>query len=189
MERTTLPGFVEPLRRLPLQKRKELIANNHRYYRCLAAGHYNKDCPNSRACGVEGCSSINHSRYLHESTPQHTDRVPSQLRVEAPPFRQEEHSHSETRVTDLALVNSHPREQTHSTNHTDHVSLMILPALISNGKKELKVNVMLDPCSTSSHISEAAAEELELQGQALDLTIAGTGGAEIRTRSHRVDCQ
>jgi len=39
---------------------------------------------------------------------------------------------------------------------------MILPALITNGDKELTVNVMLDPCSTSSYISEDAAEELGL---------------------------
>ena len=50
-----------------------------------------------------------------------------------------------------------PREQTHNTSHAEHVSLMILPALISNGNKGLRVNVMLDPCSTSSYISEEAA--------------------------------
>lgn len=65
--------------------------------------------------------------------------------------------------------------------------MMILSALISNGKKELKDNVMLDPCSTSSYISEAAAEELGLQGQALNFTIAGTGGMEIRTRSCQIE--
>ena len=42
---------------------------------------------------------------------------------------------------------------------------MILPAMISSRNKELRVNVMLDPCSTSSYISEDAAEELELQWQ------------------------
>ena len=46
---------------------------------------------------------------------------------------------------------------------------------------------MLDPCSTSSYISEDAAEELELQGQELNLTIAGTGGTEVKTRSRRVE--
>ena len=45
---------------------------------------------------------------------------------------------------------------------------------------------MLDPCSTSSYISEDAAEELELQGQELNLTIAGTGGTEVKTQSRRV---
>ena len=42
---------------------------------------------------------------------------------------------------------------------------MISPALISNGNKELSVNVMLDPCSTSSYISEEATEEIELLGR------------------------
>ena len=46
---------------------------------------------------------------------------------------------------------------------------------------------MLDPCSTSSYISEEAAEELELHGQELNLTIAGTGGVEVKTRSRRVE--
>ena len=64
---------------------------------------------------------------------------------------------------------------------------MILPAMISNGNKELWVNVMLDPCSTSSYISEDAAEELELQGQELNLTIAGTGRTEVKAQSRRVN--
>ena len=64
---------------------------------------------------------------------------------------------------------------------------MIVPALISNEKKGLRVNVMLEPCSTSSYISEEAAEELELYGQELNLTIAGTGGVEVKTRSRRVE--
>ena len=46
---------------------------------------------------------------------------------------------------------------------------------------------MLDSCLTSSFNSEEAAEELQLHGQALNLTIAGTGRPEIRTRSGRVE--
>ena len=64
---------------------------------------------------------------------------------------------------------------------------MVLPAIISDGQKKLKVNVMLDQCSTSSYISEHAAGELELQGQSLNLTIAGTGGTAIQKRSRRVE--
>lgn len=44
---------------------------------------------------------------------------------------------------------------------------------------------MLDPCSTSSYISEEAAEELELHGQELNLTIAGTGRVEVKTCSNQ----
>ena len=88
---------------------------------------------------------------------------------------------------DPAPVNLNTQEQTHNTTHLEHVSLMILLAMISNGNKELRVNVMLDPCSTSSYISDDDAEELELHGQELNLTIAGTGGTEVKTRSRRVD--
>ena len=158
-----------------------MIRNANRCYRCLAAGHHSKECPNAKRCGVDGCLSTNHSSYLHESTSHHlTDRSQGQLHVGASPFRPEEQPNPEPRTpqatgastSDPAPVNLNPREQTHNTSHVEHVSLMILPALISNGKKELRVNVMLDPCSTSSYVSEDAAEELELHGQELNLTIA-----------------
>jgi hypothetical protein len=57
---------------------------------------------------------------------------------------------------------------------------MVIPALVSNGNRELKVNVMLDPCPISSYLSEEAAEELGLHGQNVNLTIVGTGGIEIQ---------
>ena len=87
-------------------------------------------------------------------------------------FRPEEQPNLEPRtlqatgvsIRDTAPVTSNlnPREQTHNNSHVEHLSLMILPAMINNGNKELRVNVMLDPCSTSSYVSEDATEELEL---------------------------
>ena len=65
---------------------------------------------------------------------------------------------------------------------------MVLPAIIGNGVKKLKVNVMLDPCSTGSYITECAAEELQLKGERQTLTISGTGGTEIEKQSKRVHC-
>ena len=191
------PWVCKAFKELPVMKRKELIGNANRCYRCLAAGHHSKECPNAKRCGVEGCLSTNHSSYLHEKTPHHltADGSQGQLHVDASPFRPEEQPNPERRslqatgvnTNDPAPVNLNSREQTHNTSHVEHVSLMILPALISNGNKELRVNVMLDPCSTSSYISEEATEELELHGQELNLTIAGTGGAEVKTRSRRVE--
>ena len=57
---------------------------------------------------------------------------------------------------------------------------MVLPAVIKNDKKELKANVMLDPCSTGSYVTEAAAGELQLNGETHDLTISGTGGSQVK---------
>jgi len=151
----------------------------------------------SKRCGVNGCTSTSHSSYLHDKTLGKTgDWSHDQLRSDAPPFRPLEQPGSGVGASQGTGVSANgstseqqqnPREQTYSTRHTERVSLMILPALISNGNKELRVNVMLDPCSTSSYISEEAAEELELHGQTLNLTIAGTGGTEIRKCSRQVE--
>ena len=59
--------------------------------------------------------------------------------------------------------------------------------MIRNGNKSLTVNVMLDNCSTGSYVSEAAAEELMLQGKSQQLTIFGTGGSEVKKSSRQVD--
>ena len=58
------------------------------------------------------------------------------------------------------------------TQRADYISLMVLPAIIKNGERELKVNVMLDPCSTGSYVTEAAAEEQQLNGEMYDLTVS-----------------
>lgn len=63
---------------------------------------------------------------------------------------------------------------------------MVLPAVIKNEERELKVNVMLDPCSTGSYVTEAAAEELQLNGETYDLTISGTGGTQVKKQFKQV---
>ena len=45
---------------------------------------------------------------------------------------------------------------------------------------------MLDPCSTGSYVTEAAAEELQLNGEVHDLTISGTGGSRVKKQSKQV---
>ena len=153
-----------------------------------------------RVCGVGECKSTRHSCYLYEtaprrsdghnrSPPEHTDqqadgnqpgtndasREGSQLRSDVPTFNQQRAS------------NESSRERGHKTGTADSVLLMILPAFISNGSRELRVNVMLDPCSMSSYVSESAAEELGIRGQSVTLTISGTGGTEITRQSSRVE--
>ena len=84
-------------------------------------------------------------------------------------------------------INFQSQERTHNTMKVENVSLMVMPALVSNGKKELKINVMLNPCSTNSYVTEKAAEELGLRGESINLIIAGTGGIKIQKRSRRVE--
>ena len=48
---------------------------------------------------------------------------------------------------------------------------------------------MLDSCSTGTYVTEAAAEELGLQGESQSLTISGTGGSMVKKRSRQVEFQ
>ena len=143
-----------------MSERKGVIARSGRCFRCLAAGRQSKACRNPRRCGVNGCRSDNHSRYLHSSLMQQ-DKPTSESSPEKV-------------------------ERSHSTHQAAQVSLMVLPAYIVNENVKLKVNVMLEPCSTGSYITENAAEELRLQGHAQTLTISGTGGTETVKQSRRV---
>ena len=64
------PWVCKAFKELPVKKRKELIGIANRCFRCLAAGHHSRECPNVKRCGVDGYLSTNHSSYLHESTHQ-----------------------------------------------------------------------------------------------------------------------
>ena len=144
---------------LPVASRKELIAKSGRCFRCLASDHHSKNCSRKIPCGIDDCKSITHSRYLHDPIVKPRDGGGS---------RDEAHNGT---------------HQTHSSQ-IEKVSLMVLPGVISsvNTREKLKVNIMLDPCSTGSYISESAAEELKLRGHNQHLTISGTGGAEVSRR-------
>ena len=169
------PWVCEAFKRLPVTKRKELIAKSGRYFRCLASGHHRRRCSRTVPCGIDGCKSVTHSRYLHQSNRNPTDN--------------ESNNSNPLNGAEQPNENENATSSTFTTNQIDKVSLMVLPGLISNPnqKKKVNVNIMLDPCSTGSYISEHAAEELKLQGRTQHLTVTGTGGTEVQKMSRRVN--
>ncbi len=185
------PWVCKAFSDLPVSKRRELIAKTGRCYCCLATVHRSKDCTRTRICGVGGCKSKNHSSYLHDSYfVNQRNKPPASLRTEAPQFQPREvqpENREQPNPGSIPPTNVQTQERMHKTTKIENVSLMVIPALIGSGNRELNVNAMLDPCSTSSYISEEAAAELQLNGQAISLTIAGTGGMEIHKRSRRVE--
>ena len=81
------------------------------------------------------------------------------------------------------LVNTQSLDSTKAsgftTKQSDNVSLVVFPAVITNGTKKLQVNVMLDPCSTGTCVTESASKELDLHGQTQSL-IDDIGDMRIR---------
>ena len=159
------PWLCEEFKALPVISRKALVERSKRCNRCLGVGHKAAECTRARKCGVSGCNSTQHNRLLHRDPPDAVlqNRGSSQ---EVP----------ETEQTTRSFVNG----------GTDNVSLMVLPAVARKGSRQLKVNVMLDPCSTGSYVIEALAEELQLKGNFQELTIAGAGGSVVKKQSKQV---
>ena len=81
------PWVYKAFKELPVLKRRKLISSTGRCYRCLAAGHQSKECPNAKRCGVSRCKSTSHSSYLHDNTLGKTGHWShDQLRSDASPF-------------------------------------------------------------------------------------------------------
>lgn len=190
------PPWVCPMfKALEVPQRKELITESGRCYGCLAAGHHSRDCKKVRVCGIAGFKSTRHSSYLHGSLSSHgsldknveqqgnvTNAVDGQSTGSESQLQPEASTFSQRGPTCSSETSHAGSERGHKTSSLDSVSLMILPAIISNGNRTMRVNVMLDTCSTSSYVTEEAAAELGLQGEPFDLTISGTSGPEIKQR-------
>ena len=139
------PPWVCPeFKKLSVAKRNQLIAKTGRCFSCLAAGHQAKNCERRKKCGIDGCESKGHSSLLHD-----TDRM---KKANADSRDKEDLPKPPTKETEA---------KAYTTNQVEQISLMVLPATVENGNKKLRVNVMLDPCSTGSYVTESVAEELQ----------------------------
>ena len=142
-----------------------MVERSKQCYQCLRVGHKAAECTRARKCGVSGCNSTQHNRLLHRDPPDAVLQN-SGSSQEVP----------ETEQTTRSFVNG----------RTDNASLMVLPAVARKGGRQLKVNVMLDPCSMGFYVAEALAEELQLKGNFQELTIAGAGGSVVKKQSKQV---
>ena len=193
------PWVCGHFKELPVSERKQLIARSGRCFRCLAIGHHSRNCTRNRECGVDGCKNTSHSSYLHESVSLSLSRdqdrpadtsnnrsssIPELTKEVTPRHAVSQNNSDETPAMQQNRTNTNTSSSSESSQ-TERISLMILPAFIENGSRQLKVNVMLDPCSTGTYVTEGAAEELCLQGDMQNLTISGTAGTEVKTDSRR----
>ena len=155
------PWTCRAFKALSVPERRELIAKTRRCFRCLAAGHHRKECPKVRCCGINGCNSNQHSSYLHERSHREPEGTSNHPRSGTAPLGGEHTQHTETRPQGAGAMTASSQATTniitYATSRAEHVSLMVLPAIIANGSRRLKVNVMLDPCSTGSYVTDVAS--------------------------------
>lgn len=133
-------------KKMPLSKRWEAAKSYHLCFRCLGRGHGGKTCFRSRTCGLDGCQQSHH-RLLHgtKDTSVPTSPVPlvTGTQVQEEPV---------TFVTSPAQVVS------------SFVALRTIPVYLSNGRRHVKVNALIDEASTRTYLNGDIALELGLKG-------------------------
>ncbi|CAB4018622.1 Hypothetical predicted protein, partial [Paramuricea clavata] len=107
------PWLCEAFKRLPVTKRTELIAKSGRCFRCLASGYHSRRCSRTVSCDIDGCKSVTHSRYLHQSNRNPTDNGSNN----SGPLNGAEQPNKNENATNSTFTN----------NQIDKVSLMVPP--------------------------------------------------------------
>ncbi len=146
-----------------IPERWEIAKQYHLCFRCLGRGHGGVSCRRSRPCGLDGCRSRHH-RLLHESKEQ----TPA---PHSPPPPVPEADKDMTMVTSSPLARKEP----------SFVSLRTVPVYLSNGRRHIKVNALLDEASTKTYLNSDVAAELGLHGDAQELTVNVLNGRQEKT--------
>ena len=136
--------------------------------RCLSNGHRGESCFQSKSCGINGCRS-HHHRMLH------VDPGP---RVSTEEQSREHPLNAPTSVTSRPAREGEPNERTHTTTTgaepppcTTFVALRTVPVYLASGKRKIKVNALLDDCSSRTYLNSDIAAELGLEGSPHELTV------------------
>ena len=131
-------------------------------FRCLSDGHRGEACLRSRVCGIKGCRS-HHHRLLHED-PKKEEKA--------------EAADGSNAVGANATIEGESSERTHTATtgkgtvpSSEFVALRTVPVYVTNGKRRLKVNALLDDASSKTYLNSDTAAELGLEGRPHELTV------------------
>ncbi len=174
-------------------QRRQFLRKNNRCYKCLRTGHTTKDCPSSIKC--PDCDG-NHHRLIHGSRDAHSQwekafkknrpKNPKEHTTvvdEEPEATDEEGDSSTADLPDNSddTVNLCEDKAETFLNTGDHlknkVSVRHISAFAQNSQgKKIKVNVILDECSTITLISTRLRDHLNLTGKKVHLKVNGVTG-------------
>ncbi|XP_078364043.1 uncharacterized protein LOC144648318 [Oculina patagonica] len=145
-------------------------------YRCLGRDHSGEACVRSRICGI--------NNYSVDRGDQANSRD-QQERVHGPSEDSQADAGSETSngIERNQVVFSPPQEPVEQPTERSHttmtthgvqprfVALRIVPVILKNGHRRIKVNALLDEASTKTYLNADVAAQLELQGEPQKVTV------------------
>ena len=152
----------ENFKKMTVNERWNIAKEQKLCLRCLSDGHRGEACLRSRVCGIKGCRS-HHHRLLHED-PKKEEKA--------------EAADGSNAVGANATIEGESSERTHTATtgkgtvpSSEFVALRTVPVYVTNGKRRLKVNALLDDASSKTYLNSDIAAELGLEGRPHELTV------------------
>jgi len=156
-----------------VQDRWKTITRLNLCYCCLGKYHMLKDCRKAKRCNVENCPKF-HSPLLHKTN-------------EASETKESSSSHdSVTRGVESLTPVEAQNSQTLVTGTAgcEPIAMRTIPVVLKSKTRSLKVNALLDDCSTRTYINADVAAELGLEGclEMLDVGVLNGGRERFETQ-------
>ena len=139
---------------MKLAERHETVERWHLCFSCLSAGHRISLCKANPTCGKDGCSK-RHNRLLHSDDNK-------------PEMQKKQNSNDEIINNADAVL----------TANSFSGSLQIVPIILSSGTTSIETMAICDTGSTHSFVDKSIRDQLDAQGNALMLNIAGINGTK-----------
>lgn len=127
-------------------------------YRCLNGDHLSSQCPNSKACNIQGCKRTHHP-LLHS---------PKQQQESTAPITEGDRS---AQTTTLNTMEWHEERI---------IALCTVPIILKHGKKRLLANCFLAEGSASPYVNEDVVETLGISTQKEEVTVNLANNQKVR---------
>ncbi|XP_071944914.1 uncharacterized protein [Antedon mediterranea] len=152
-------------RQLSINERWNIASQEKLCFKCLCK-HRAVDCKRVMSCGINGCKN-DHNRLLHREKVKKESNFET---VEVGVAREGERKVTKTETgTNTTLL---------SKNQS--IALRTIPIIVSNGKKRIEVNALLDDGSTQTYVNEELCGELGLSGVTEEMVVSLLSGKEER---------
>ena len=170
----------EIFRKMDIGQRWNVAKQFKLCFRCLGDDHRGNQCKRTRICDIHGCQDT-HNKLLHadktsekqlnkEMKDSGSGESIQQLPLSSASTEGEHNKGSLATTTTMMCSKSIDNRDNRAT------ALRIIPVILKNGHKRLKVNALLDDASTQTYVNSDIAAELDLKGDLKAIRVSVLNG-------------
>ena len=149
----------------------------------MGRNHTAQDCRKARRCNIDNCMKF-HNPLLHKrNDASDTSEFPTQEKLTAKPAGVSIDKKSSVENSSEAQISQTMMGRTTSLPQT---AMRTIPVILKSGERSLKINALLDDCSTRTYINADVAAELGLEGKTEILDVGVLNGGKERFETQPV---